>query len=430
MQIIKINKINYYKVDDIIIEYPNFKKGCKTISDMISKHKITDDDYIYAKLTKAKWVVADGKNKKFDKFFVTEEWFDENFGGEEELEEIKDDTEDAPSIIKLKENEKFFDNDGNIVEIEVRGERDIEKCYFKLEDISKGFNIIHLHEVVVDKNKKYNINEHYIYFYCVNGTNGKKGKIKKIFLTYEGILKVLYTSRGKNAGKFTKWASKTLFTAQLGTKAQKTKLASKLLGVDTNSMMNVLKAMPVAASCIYLFSIGTVADLRDKYDIDADINDDDIVAKYGRSKDLVRRTGEHKKTYGSDIELLLFYLIDKVYVSEAEAAVTSYFNALNIKIEARDEDELVIFDKEQLKHIRIQYSLIGNKYAGQVSEQASLVKDLVNKHEKEINKITHDKEIERMKYEKDLSDANHKNDILELKLELSELKRIGKSNKK
>jgi hypothetical protein len=68
---------------------------------------------------------------------------------------------------------------------------------------------------------------------------------------------------------------------------------------------------------------------------------------------------------------------------------------------------------------------------------AKLVKDLVNKHEKEINaithekeinKITHEKEIEHLKYEKDLSDANHKNDILELKLELSELKRTG--NKK
>jgi hypothetical protein len=114
---------------------------------------------------------------------------------------------------------------------------------------------------------------------------------------------------------------------------------------------------------LYLFSIGTVADLRDKYD--ADINDNNIVAKYGRSKDLVRRTGEHKKNYGSDIELLLFYLIDKVYVSEA--AVTSYFNALNIKLDLEDEDELVIFDKEQLKHIRTQYSMIGNKYAGQVS---------------------------------------------------------------
>jgi hypothetical protein len=211
MKLIKINKTNYYKVDDIITEYSDFNKGCKTIAKIIDRHKIPEDDYIYAKLIKNKWIETDGMSKKFDKLFVTEDWFDENFG-EEELEEIKDNTEDAPPIIKLKENEKFFDNDGNIVEIEVRGERDIEKCYFKLEDISKGFDIIHLHEVVIDKNKKYNINEHYIYFYCVNGTNSKKGKIKKI----------LYTSRGKNAGKFTKWASKTLFAAQLGTKAQKT----------------------------------------------------------------------------------------------------------------------------------------------------------------------------------------------------------------
>jgi hypothetical protein len=249
MKLIKINKINYYKVDDIITEYSNFKKGCKTIADMISKHKITDNDRIYAKLIKNKWIETDGKNKKFDKFFVTEDWFDENFG--EELGEIKDDTEDAPPIIKLKENEKFFDNDGNIVEIEVRGERDIEKCYFKVSDISKGFDIKRLHNLIIDKNTLYEENKHYKYFYSDDYNAVVKGKIKKLFLTYDGILKVLYTSRGKNASKFTKWASKTLFVAQLGTKTQKTKLASKLLGVDTNSMMNVLKTMPVAASCIY-----------------------------------------------------------------------------------------------------------------------------------------------------------------------------------
>jgi hypothetical protein len=241
MKLIKINKTNYYKVDDIIVEYSNFNKGCKTIASIISKHKIPDEDYIYAKLIEKKWTKTDGMSKKFDKLFVTEDWFDENFG-EEELEEIKDDTEDAPPIIKLKENEKFFDNDSDIIEIEVRGERDIEKCYFKLEDISKGFDLPNLQNTIIDPKSTYT-SDHHRYFYCAQKGNALKGKIKKIFLTYEGILKVLYTSRGKNAGKFTKWASKTLFTAQLGTKAQKTKLASKLLGVDTNSMMNVLKTM-------------------------------------------------------------------------------------------------------------------------------------------------------------------------------------------
>jgi hypothetical protein len=455
MNIIKINKENYYKVDDIIIEYPNFNKGCRTKTNIISKHKLKKENYIYAKLTKTKWIVSDGKGRKFDKLFVTEEWFDEKFD-EKELEEIKDETEDAPSIIKLKDDEKFFDNDGNVVEIEVRGERDIEKCYFRVSDIGKGFDLPNIQDTILDKTSSYKKNVHHAYFYCMNTGKTCGGKIKKLFLTYTGILKVLFSSRGKNADKFTLWASKTLFTAQLGTKAQKTKLASKLLGVDTNSMMNVLKTMPVAASCIYLFLIGTVADLRDKYDIDTDINDNNIVAKYGRSEDLVRRTKQHKKTYGSDIELLLFYLIDKEYVSEAEAVVTSYFNALNIKLEAEGEDELIIFNPAtQLKNIRTQYSMIGNKYAGQVSEQASFVKDLVNKHEKEImqknseimqknnevmlkdkdneiilrdkdkemNNIIHEKEIARMKYEKDISDANHAVDILKLKLEMSELKK-------
>ncbi len=57
----------------------------------------------------------------------------------------------------------------------------------------------------------------------------KKDKNKKLFLTYIGLLKVLFSSRTKSANKFVKWASKTLFVAQMGTIVQKTQLVSRQL---------------------------------------------------------------------------------------------------------------------------------------------------------------------------------------------------------
>lgn len=50
--------------------------------------------------------------------------------------------------------------------------------------------------------------------------------------------------RGNKTAKFLNWASKTLFTDQLGTTGQKTKLAIKLLGVDNKSLIDVLNSVP------------------------------------------------------------------------------------------------------------------------------------------------------------------------------------------
>ena len=44
-------------------------------------------------------------------------------------------------MIGLEDHEKFIDNDDNVIEIEVRGERELNKYYFNVKDIMKGFNI-------------------------------------------------------------------------------------------------------------------------------------------------------------------------------------------------------------------------------------------------------------------------------------------------
>ena len=70
-----------------------------------------------------------------------------------EMEEIniQDNIEAAPPILYLNNEEKFTDLDGNIVDIETRGERNKNKIYFNVPDVSKAFNMHKLHDTLIDK---------------------------------------------------------------------------------------------------------------------------------------------------------------------------------------------------------------------------------------------------------------------------------------
>ena len=125
---------------------------------------------------------------KWDKLFLSKNWIDKYL-------EDNTDVKEAPEIINLKDNEKFKDNDGTILEIETRGCREYDNCFFKVSDVAKGFGIIRLQDVIVDKKKGYNENIHYVYFSCTYNANDKIIVSKKLFLTYAGFSRVIEVSR-------------------------------------------------------------------------------------------------------------------------------------------------------------------------------------------------------------------------------------------
>ncbi len=426
MEFQKIDNTKYYRTDIIINNYKNFNKGCKTNAQIIEKREIPEDAYIYARLkNKNKWVKSDGSSKKFDKIFISKEWFDDNYANDKEnLDKIKDETKVAPPIIKLTKNEKFVDANGDFIEIEVRGEREVDQCYFKVSDVSKGFDMPRLHDVITDPTKKYNAKEDYIYFCCENTTKSRKNKTKKLFLTYNGILKVLYSSRNNKTKPFTSWATKTLFTAHLGTPQSKTKLASSLLGIDLASVKKFLSASPSALSVIYFIFIGYVKDVREKFNLDEDLDDNLMMCRYGYTDDLNIRIGQHKTKFGNQIELLLFNIIDSSFLSKAENSLDKYFESmdslLDVKIKGNNETEVVVIEKTDIKNIKDQFELIGSKYEGKMSKQAEFVKDLITKHEKEIMTEKHEKEIMTEKHKNDLLKKD--NEILKQQLEIAQLK--------
>jgi len=379
MNSIKINNITYYRIDIIQKSYPKLFKGCKTTKIFIDKHTIPENKYIYARKKDNKWVISDGNSRKFDKLFVSKKWFHEKFP-DSNLDNQSDTIEMAPDIIELEDHEKFQDTDGNIIEIEVRGERRYNKCYFRLRDVAAGFGLDKLHSVVTDKKRNgYIKNRHYKYFYTAKTNNDGNGKIKKLYLTYIGLLRVLFASRGAAVDKFVDWASKTLFTSRMGSSDQKKKLASNLLGVSIEAVKQVFNKTVNKLPCIYLLSIGCVKDLRKTLNIGDKYNDKDYVYKYGRTEDLERRIKEHERTYGklqgSQLELIINGFIDPQYVAEAETKLKHIFWEMNLSYDHAKHKELAIIPAKKMDMIKEQYDLISQAYMGHISTLMSKLKD-------------------------------------------------------
>ena len=232
LELININDVEYFYASELHKSDPNYFYGCANNTRNIVKKKSIKNEYIFwAYKKKGEWVTSKRTYAKA-KLLLTKEWVFNNVPMFATNNKVKYDIEPAPEILELDDNEKLRDCDGNIMEIETRGERDVDKCYFKAKNIEKFFGIKDINNTLLKSTSSYKENLHYKYFTLQKNDNVMKKKVKKrLYLTYTGLIRCLYVSRNKNADKFQKWASKILFTVQMGTSEQKNELVSKLLGV-------------------------------------------------------------------------------------------------------------------------------------------------------------------------------------------------------
>ena len=221
METIIIKNNEYILVENIFNKAPVYCKESRNGRELIKNKKITD--YIYAKIKEGNWIQSDGKSYKYDKILLKKE-FVETIKEINEPEKILEESkyEIAPDIILLENSEKFKDTNGTIIEIETRGERNVNNSYFKVKDVMIGFEMNKLSDTIIHKDSYFKENEHYKYFNCKKHSNDQKITIKKeLFLTYEGILRVLFASHSAKAKTFIKWVTETLFTVHLGEKKKK-----------------------------------------------------------------------------------------------------------------------------------------------------------------------------------------------------------------
>ena len=204
---IKFKSGRYVQCVDVMERAPIYSKGSRNTRTLIKKKEIPENMFMFAKQNEeGKWVKTKGDSIKFDKVLLKKEYLINVPELQEKDHEtiIVDDKgiKEAPSIINLTDGEKFKDTEGNVVEIEARGDRAHNKIYFKVKDVEKHFDLKCLSETMNKKNTTYKEETDYCYFNCkmektlING--GKEVKIKKeMFLTLSGFRKMIEISRIK-----------------------------------------------------------------------------------------------------------------------------------------------------------------------------------------------------------------------------------------
>ena len=358
----------YYLADDVYNEEPISFIGCSKTSRLIIKKKnLQDNEYIYMKYIKSqdKWQKSD-ENYKTAKLFISSEWTHNNllkFKETKTQEDIDLESMIAPNILELDNHEKFVNVDSEQLNIEIRGSRDINNMYFKVKDISEQFKLGDVKNTLLQPNSKFIKNIHFKIFKVAQYNLGNiKQKHKILFLTFKGLTKLLYVSHSKNAEHFQDWANKILYTHQFGTKEDKEELASTLIGVNVKNVRQVFSLTNNETPGVYLILCGKANQLLK----DNNYSDNDLVCKFGCSKDINRRLAEHEnklsKEFNTQIEVLCYSIIDPKYIFEAESSILQYF-ASNL-VQYKNMKELIVINKINLEQIKTHYRMIQNSYIG------------------------------------------------------------------
>jgi prophage antirepressor-like protein len=440
----------FFNMKDLFDHNPEFFYGCTVKKRLITKKKaIPDTEYVYANFfAKTKeWNLSDESCKKAQ-LLITKSWVDKYYFRsddapvapssipspiivsvpivqEEQKEDIKKEDserkedkeviENAPHILELTDEEKFHDVDGNIIEIETRGEKERNKIFFKVKDVMKAFEMPNLEIVLRESTSNYKIDLHYKKYYIrVSQKETLRTTIKKrLYLTYKGLLRVLFASNNKQADKFQDWAEERLFTIQMGTKEAKEVLGTEILNIKIENYRAVFGKYSQGFPCIYLLSLGKVSELRETFGISEEINSELTVYKYGFTCDIKRRLGEHNNDYGKlkniNVELELFNYIDLKHTAEAEADIRDIFEAYDNVLDVSGRNELVALNTKQFDRIKKEYVRTGREFAGATKE----LQDEVVRLKTEIIEMKLKHQLEVQEYKNRAERAEYINDLKE-----------------
>ena len=415
MDTITIADEEYVDVKDMMSSAPIYCGKSRSSRALIKKKKIDKSNYIFARLTDGVWTETNGKSVKFDRLMLRKDYVDtcEELVNELGGEQVSDDNGvmKAPDVIELTDEEKFQDEDGNVLEIETRGEKTEDGIYFLVKDVADGFQMASLYKTILNSDTCYKQGSDYQYFICeIYQDLGKLTTKKELFLTYPGILRVLFSSQSGIAERFRKWATNILFTIQMGSQEAKETLCDKIMGSSAKMGLDVFKRSAKPISCVYLFSLGRVSDLRDTMGIDESYADEGIVCKFGLTNNIQRRTKDHMKAYGkiagTELRIVKYSIIDAEFIQEAENNLKILFT--QYKLEYENETELVVIEEGFLKQVKDFYELINKRYIGEMKNFDNQIKMLEIELSHEREKVARTEQLlqERTEHYEQLREAD------------------------
>jgi hypothetical protein len=454
------NNQTYYLLEDIKKSELNgmYFVGCRnSMKKCILKQKIPSDKIVYMKNNKE----YNAGYKRADVYVeqeyvhqhilnVEEQQTKRRIKKEEDLIKMKEnrveenkqrkefeesEIEELPELLHLDDEEMFKNEDGIPMDIETRGLKTQDGIFFKASDIGKAFDYDRV-STIVDVRRDYLYGIHFKYFKIPNNRSITATVLNELYLTYEGVLKLLFCARGNKATRFRKWASTVLFTLQLGTQDNKDVLAAEALKVDVSVVTQLFRKSCRAIPCVYLFEVGTVGEMRPHFNLDEFKNDNEKVYKYGRTEDMARRAGEHQRTYGklkgNTFGLSVFSYIDENNASKAEIKLKHYFDNMNVNVVDQRYNELVVMDKKKLLSMKELYNDIYIHYSGnnkdlvqqmqemqlnhQIEIQEYANKLLIKDHELTLTRKEFEQQLERTKFdlERTKFDLERKDHVIEI----------------
>lgn len=452
LNIIDIDGIDYVSCDKVMELAPLFSKKSINSRNLVKNKFIPDDMYTFARSSDNKrWVKSDGISVKHDKILLKYEYL-KNIPEIYEKINIEDaqitdfdangiiDTEDidkplveqnqnqdqdqneeiplgkgreAPPIIHLKNNEKFKDAHGKILEIETRGTKKYKDIYFKVKDVEKYFDIQD-----VQKKQK----QDYVSFTCKRsqGKSLHKELLNKeseeYFLSYHGLIKLLFTLGlcMPEVDKMTEQMTEQMFISQMRTRAEaepepeplnQTNGSDEVMGIRANIFKNVI--IPSTSPCFYLLTLGRVESLHESMKIDIiDIvdKDDMIVCKYGYTDCMLNQIDQcmekFKEIKNVDLRIKYYAIIDSMDANLINQ-IDNMFNRLGKGL-GHGFDNLIIIKPLVLETIGIKCSQIINQHRGADTNIHKQIEDMSRgiemlKKDTKISLLEKDLEIQKLK---------------------------------
>lgn len=405
---ISIFAIQYYNSKDLYEYNPEFYYGCKTKPrTIIQKKNIPPTDYIYANLKAKEWNLSSEECKKAQ-LLITKTWVDIHYFKPESSEVVESDIKTL-SLLQLEDSEKFKDANGTILEIETCGEKTRNGIYFKVHDVMKAFDIPALDTTLVNEATHYERGIDYDTFFIPTTLyNLQSPTIKKsLYLTYHGMLRVLFVTRNKKVQQFQSWAEDKLFTIQMGDKEDKIKLGTEILNMNIKTYKSVFDSYADKLPSIYLFSLGKVGLLRDTFGIESSVPDDHVVYKFGCTEDMGKRCVQlgdvYHKLPNVQLKLSVFHMVDMKYKFDAENEIRFLCKSFKKNLKTEGYNELIVLDHAEHDMVKKYYRKIGCDYAGATAELQKQVIELKD----QIRELEHKHEIQREQMEKKMMEKNH-----------------------
>ena len=269
-----------------------------------------------------------------------------------------------------------------MVHVDVRGERNEEGIWFRCSDIEKLFEM----EKLSDNIERFDEGLDYEVFLLSHAPHleghatveqpapaPRRRRVKAVFLSFNGLMRVIYASHSTTAKRYRDWANRICFAGLFGSDEQRAVAAADVVGVPTPYLKEVLDICATDVPCVYLFLVGKIVDLRKHFDEFKDRRSG-MVFKFGKTNNLLRRCQEHTRTFGSwpggTFRIAQWVPIHPNEISSAEVMVKDLLK--HKQIQFKNHKELVVLAQSDMKEVRQVFRSVFDEYGMSTNEMTML----------------------------------------------------------